>query len=368
MAGLSRRSADMSRTHVAVALSGGTDSAVAAVLLRRAGYQVTGVYMQLWDSAEAQQQRERVGEVCEVLGLPVVALDLRTKFTRDVVDYFAREYSLGRTPNPCVVCNRQVKFTSLCKAAESLATRWIATGHYVRVRHQTNGHHLFKAEDGNKDQSYFLYSLSQGLLSHCLFPLGHYHKSEVEYLAAQHGLPALHASQDLCFVSQENYREFLRRQRGTSPGELVDTHGRVLGHHQGIELYTVGQRRGLGLSSEQPMYVVRIEPERRRVVLGTEADLWSRRLEAYEVHWLSPEAPTEPQHFTVRMRHTAPCAQAVVTPRRKNGADIRFAEPQRAVTPGQAIVFYHGEEVVGGGTIHSTDISQEPEPEYGSFS
>lgn len=352
---------------MAVALSGGTDSAVAAVLLRRAGYQVTGVYMQLWNSAEGQQQRERVDEVCEVLGLPLIALDLRTKFTRHVVDYFAREYSLGRTPNPCVVCNRQVKFNSLCKAAESLATRWIATGHYVRVQHQPNGHHLLKAEDGNKDQSYFLYSLSQEVLSHCLFPLGHYHKSEVEDLAAQHGLPALHASQDLCFVSQEDYREFLRRQRGTSPGELVDTRGRVLGHHQGIELYTVGQRRGLGLSSEQPMYVVRIEPERRRVVLGTEADLWSRRLEAQEVHWLSPAVPTERREFTVRIRYRAPCAHAVVTPRRDR-ADICFMEPQRAAAPGQAVVFYQDEEVVGGGTIHSTDISQKPEPECGSFS
>lgn len=346
---------------MAVALSGGTDSAVAALVLKRAGYQVTGVHMQLWDTDESRRQQERVDELCEVLRVPAVFLDLRRKFTREVVDYFAGEYARGRTPNPCVVCNRRVKFDSLCKAAESCAISRVATGHYARVRHQMDGHHLLKAEDRSKDQSYFLCALSQDILMRCLFPLGHYRKGEVEHVAQQHGVPPLQASQDLCFVSQEGYREFIRRQRGTSPGDLVDTRGRTLGRHEGIELYTVGQRRGVGLRTDQPLFVVRIEAERKRVVLGTEADLWTQRLEAREVHWMSPTVPREPQEFTVRTRHRAPCARAVVTPRGSR-AQIRFAQPQRAVAPGQAIVFYQGEEVMGGGTIHSTDISKEGNP------
>jgi tRNA-specific 2-thiouridylase len=344
----------MPRRKVAVALSGGLDSSVAALLLKEAADEVTGIHMRLWDSPDFDYQARRAEDVCRILDIPYHEVDLQTEFQSCVVDYFCREYQLGRTPNPCVACNQHIKFGVLLDKALSLGADYLATGHYARVVHSKDGHRLLKAKDSRRDQSYFLYTLTQERLGHVLFPLGEHSKDEVRQMAKQLGLPAAtRSSQDICFVSQKNYGVFLSQRFGTLPGDIVDTQGRKLGEHRGIAFCTIGQRHGLGLAYGKPLYVIRIEPEGNRVVLGPEQELYSQKLIAAKLNWISGEGPRRPTMVRAKIRYRSKEAEATLF-FRNDSVDVQFVQSQKAVTPGQAIVFYNTDELLGGGTIHET--------------
>jgi tRNA-specific 2-thiouridylase len=347
----------VSRERVAVALSGGVDSAVAALLLGEAGYEVTGVHLRLWDSTHHEGQARQAQSICHVLNIPLHVLDLRREFETHVVDYFCHEYQRGRTPNPCVACNEHIKFGVLMDRTLSLGADYLATGHYVRVEHLGNAYHLLKARDVRKDQSYFLYTLSQERIKRLLFPLGSYAKGDVRQIAKQKALPiAAGSSQDICFLSQGNYRSFLSQRLRPVPGEIVDAGGRMLGHHEGIPFYTIGQRRGLGLASGKPLYVIGIEPENNRIVVGEDEELYSQRIVAKNVTWLSTDPPGDPIAVTAKIRYRSNEAAAIVSPtlcceEGEPVSHIWFPQSQRAISPGQAVVFYQRDEVLGGGII-----------------
>jgi len=352
----------MPKGKVAVALSGGVDSSAAACLLKEAAYEVMGVHMRLWDSPRCDYQAHRAENVCRILGILYHQVDLRKEFGSCVVDYFCQEYQQGRTPNPCVACNQYVKFGLLLDKALSLGADYLATGHYARVEHSSDGCRLLKAADIGRDQSYFLYTLTQEKLGHVLFPLGEYSRDEVKQMAKQASLPtATKSSQDICFISQKNYVAFLSQRFSTLPGDIVDTQGKELGQHRGIAFYTIGQRHGLGLASDKPLYVTRIEPESNRIVLGHEKELYSQKLTARKLNWISGKAPREPITVIAKIRYKAKEAEAILLPprhcepERSEGeaiSDVHFAQPQKSVTPGQAIVFYNIDEVLGGGLIN----------------
>jgi tRNA-uridine 2-sulfurtransferase len=344
----------MPRTRIAVALSGGADSAAAALLLKEAAHELIGIHMRLRDSPEFDLQAQRAENTCLILGIPYHEVDLQKEFESAVVSYFCREYQLGQTPNPCVACNRHIKFGLLLDKALSLGAAYLATGHYARVEHSRDAHRLLKATDARRDQSYFLYTLTQEKLGRVLFPLGEHSRNEVRELVKQAGLRvAGRSSQDICFISRKNRSGFLNQKLATQPGDVVDTQGKDLGRHRGIAFYTVGQRHGLGLASGQPLYIIRIEPESNRIVLGPEKELYSRTLTARDLSWISGEPPREPITTTAKIRYRS--KEAEVTLVFKDGSvDVHFAQPQKAVTPGQAIVFYNGDEVLGGGTIYET--------------
>jgi len=341
----------MTKGRVAIALSGGTDSSVAALLLKETDYEVMGIHMCLWGSSCSQRLEYQAEQVCRILGIPFYVVDLQKEFERYVIDYFCQEYKKGRTPNPCIACNRYIKFSFLLDKALSLSADYLATGHYARIEKSDDGYHLLKAKDTSKDQSYFLYTLNQGRLSSLLFPLGSYTKAEVKRIAERGGLPtAIKSSQDLCFISQKNYHAFLSQRFSSTPGDIADTQGTILGHHQGIAFYTIGQRHGLGLASGKPLYVTRIDRQNNRVVLGDERGLYSRKVIAKNLSWVAGESPSEPIAMTAKIRYKSKEAEAMLFPK-ADSADICFSQPQWAVTPGQAIVFYKGGEILGGGTI-----------------
>jgi tRNA-specific 2-thiouridylase len=342
----------MPKKKVAVALSGGVDSSVAALLLKKADHEVIGIHMRLWDSSSFDDQAHRAENICRILAIPYHQVDLREEFESSVVDYFCREYRQGRTPNPCVACNRHIKFGLLLERALSVGAEYLATGHYVRVEHWRDGHRLLKAKDTRRDQSYFLYTLTQKKLGRILFPLGEHGRDEVRQMAKQAGLPiAAKSSQDICFISQRNYGAFLSQRFGTLPGDVIDTQGKKLGRHQGIAFCTIGQRHGLGLASGEPLYVIRIEPESSRIVLGSEKELYSQKLTAHKLNWISGTAPRESLTVRAKVRYKSKEGEATLL-FRNDSVDVCFAQPQKAVTPGQAIVFYNVDEVLGGGTIY----------------
>jgi tRNA-specific 2-thiouridylase len=342
----------MPKGKVAVALSGGVDSSAAALLLKEAAYEVIGVHMRLWDSPGFDHQAHRAENICRILGIPYHQVDVQREFDSCVVDYFCQEYQQGRTPNPCVVCNQCIKFGILLDKALSLGADYLATGHYARVEHSRDGHRLLKAKDSHRDQSYFLYTLTQEKLGRVLFPLGERSKDEVRQMAKQAGMPAAtRSSQDICFISQKNYGAFLSQRFATVPGDVVDTQGKKLGQHRGIAFCTIGQRHGLGLASGKPLYVTRIEPESNRIVLGSEKELYSRKLTAHKLNWLSGKAPRARATVKAKIRYKSKEAETTVF-FRNDSVDVHFTQPQKAVTPGQAVVFYNLDEVLGGGTIH----------------
>jgi tRNA-specific 2-thiouridylase len=345
----------MPKTKVAVALSGGVDSSAAALLLKEAAYEVLGIHMRLWESPRFDYQAHRAENICRILSIPYHQVDLQKEFESCVVDYFCQEYQQGRTPNPCVACNQRIKFGLLLDKALSLGADYLATGHYAKVEHSRDGHRLFKAADTRRDQSYFLYTLTQEKLGRVLFPLGEYSRDQVKQMAKQAGLPtATRSSQDICFISQKNYGAFLSHRFSTLPGDIVDTQGKRLGQHRGIAFYTIGQRHGLGLASGQPLYVIRIEPECNRIVLGPEKELYSQKLTARKLNWISGKAPREPIKTKAKIRYKSKEAEATLFPR-DDSVDVHFTQPQKAVTPGQAIVFYNVNEVLGGGIIYQME-------------
>jgi tRNA-specific 2-thiouridylase len=342
----------VSKLKVAVALSGGVDSSAAALLLKEATYEVLGIHMRLWESPPFDYQAHRAENICRILDIPYHQVDLQKEFESCVVDYFCQEYRQGRTPNPCVACNQSIKFGLLLDKALSLGADYLATGHYARVEHSREGHRLLKAADSRRDQSYFLYTLTQKKLGHVLFPLGEHSRDEVKQMVKQAGLPTTAgSSQDICFISQKNYGAFLSQRFSNQAGDIVDTRGKKLGQHRGIAFYTIGQRHGLGLAGVQPLYIIRIEPESNRIVLGPEKALYSQKLTAQKLNWISGKVPREPITAQAKIRYKSKEAEATLL-FRNGSVEVHLAQPQKAVTPGQAIVFYNIDEVLGGGTIY----------------
>ncbi|MCX6842906.1 MAG: tRNA 2-thiouridine(34) synthase MnmA [candidate division WOR-3 bacterium] len=352
-------------TRVLVAMSGGVDSSVAAALLKEQGFDVVGVTMRLYDD-------ERTGEggrgccgfsgsrdaarVAARLGFPHYTWDFRKEFGRMVIDDFCAEYGRGRTPNPCLRCNEQVKFTELLARAAQLGAERIATGHYARIDRDPAGvWQLRRGVDAGKDQSYFLYAMTQEQLSRVLMPVGGYTKTEVRALARKLELPVAEKpeSQDICFVPENDYGAFLRKQRPElfRPGPVLDMAGRVLGQHEGIAGFTIGQRRGLGLAFGERRYVIRLDPEKNAVVLGTEKEAYGRVVEAGSARWVSGKAPVEPLRAQAKVRYQGKGGKALVEPRPDGRVRVTFDEPQWAPTPGQAVVFWQDDCVLGGATI-----------------
>ena len=349
---------------VVVAMSGGVDSSVAALLLHRAGYEVVGVTMRLWsqpnESAYSHSKQccsvedvEDARRVCQAIGIPHYVQNFEREFREHVIEYFVKEYDRGRTPHPCLACNDRIKFDFLLRRAMFLDAQYIATGHYARILRDGTGAHLLRGIDG-KDQSYVLFTLGQSELARLLLPLGEMPKADVRHLAARAGLPVAQKpdSQEICFIPDNDYRDFISKSLKPRPGQFVDPRGEVLGEHPGVQFFTVGQRRKLGLpgNTGEPLYVVGIDADADLVVLGRLQDLYRADLWASRVSWVRGERPTRPIQITAKIRYKAPEAKATVTPHGA-WASVSFSEPQRAVTPGQPVVFYRGDEVLGGGYI-----------------
>lgn len=358
--------AEATKGRVVIGMSGGVDSSAAAARLLESGWEVIGITLKLWpqdcqsraeDKCCGPQAVADARSVCHRLGIPFYLVDEAADFQREVIAYFAEEYRAGRTPNPCVMCNEKLKFGTLLRRARQLGAEFVATGHYARVeRDEGTGRTLLKrGRDGRKDQSYFLFSLRQEQLARVVFPLGEMTKPETREVARGASLKTAEKeeSMEICFVPDNDYGRFLEQSKLVTRhrGEIVDTRGTVLGHHDGIEFFTIGQRRGLGLSGPRPWYVVDLDAERNRVVVGDEGALERERFEVERCNWIPFEQPPGPVEATVKIRYNHPGTRATIEAGRDGRATIVLHEPQRAVTPGQACVFYRDDLVLGGGWI-----------------
>lgn len=351
---------------VVVAMSGGVDSSVAAALLVEAGHDVVGISMQLYDQRASPEafgsccsldDLQDARRVAHALGFPHYLVNFEREFEATVTRNFVSEYARGRTPIPCVHCNSDLKFSTMLDRARGFGAAAVATGHYARVRFDetTRRYQLLRGEDAGKDQSYFLFGLTQDQLARAWFPVGHLTKAEVRQAATRLGLVVADKpdSHEICFVPDGDAAGFVERQLGDAarPGEIVDQTGRQVGRHGGVHRLTVGQRKGLGLSTGQPMYVLRLEPESARVVVGPRAALGGQDLSASGVNWIGGHPPDEPVRATARIRHRHEDALAWIRAEGDGKAIVRFDEPQTAIAPGQAVVFYDGPVVLGGGWI-----------------
>jgi len=364
---------------IAVAMSGGVDSSAAAAILKEQGHELVGFTMQLWNQNRGISVDEN-GEplpsrccslddvydarrVAEELGFPFYVLNLEREFERDVVQPFVNSYLNGETPIPCVACNSRLKFASLDRLAGSLGCEKVATGHYARVEYdaETSRYRLLRGRDSQKDQSYFLWELTQDQLSRSMFPLGEMSKPDAREAARRNELAVAEKSesQEICFVPDGDYAGFIDRylaaeqqdDRLPGAGEIVSTSGEIIGEHAGIHRYTIGQRRGIGISGAQPLYVTGIDSANNRIVVGNHDELLREEFTAAGVNWIASDNPDGPVQAEVRVRYRHTAAPATITPLRDNRAFVRFEDPQPAITPGQATVFYRGDEVVGGGWI-----------------
>ncbi len=340
---------------------------MAACLLKNKGYNVIGVTMQIWQEKDACALEKEGGccgldavedarRVARRLDIPYYVMNFRDEFQEHVIDYFVREYRSGRTPNPCIACNRYVKWESLLRKSLALGADYIATGHYARICRLDNGRYtLRRSLATGKDQTYALYNLTQEQLAHTLFPTGEYDKSRIRKIAEEAGLPVADKpdSQEICFVPDGDYAAFLERETGEMerPGNFVDRDGNVLGRHRGISCYTIGQRKGLGIALGEPVFVVEIRPESNEVVLGSGEDVFSRRLRAEKINHMGADHFEKGQQVTAQIRYNHRGAPAVVADVGGDSLELEFPEPVRAVTPGQAVVLYEDGYVLGGGTI-----------------
>ena len=381
---------------IVVAMSGGVDSSVAAALLKEEGHEVIGMMLRLWSepgvieddgivrvaqnkccSLESVDDARRVARK---LDIPFYLVNVEQEFKENVVDYFYQEYVAGRTPNPCLTCNRHIRFTVLLNRARSLDAEYLATGHYVRVDTDphTGKRRLRRGLDREKDQSYVLHVLNQKQLTHACFPLGPYTKPQVRAMAAERGMTvaAKPESQEICFVAQDDYRGFIDRYAMTladkehigigattqsnrliqlpKPGPIIDLSGKSLGRHRGLAYYTIGQRKGLGITSPEPLHVLKIDSEQNALIVGPAKELEKTSCTVSKMHYISGETPSEPFNALARIRYKAPEQEAVIRPLEGQRARVTFSHPQRAITPGQAAVFYgseDGDEVLCGGII-----------------
>ncbi len=389
-------------------MSGGVDSSVAAALLKEQGYQVIGITLKIpgWSPIRANlatgggmakpgkntccdisypslfhnygRRRpkpdygvgrvatdsgiEDARQVAFKLNIPFYVLNYKTRFEQEIISEFCHEYLNGRTPNPCVMCNTKIKFGSLLKKARSLGADYVATGHYAGVRYNKNikRYQLSQGKDA-KEQSYFLYALSQRQLRHTLFPLADYTKEQVREIARRLKLPVFDkpASQDICFIPDRDYGRFIKQRypQAERPGPVIHTSGKVLGQHKGIAFYTIGQRGGLGIAYGTPIYIVAFDKRKNAIIVGGKKDVLKRELMAHKVNWLSIPPPKKPIRAKVKIRHGSQESSAVVTPLPNNRAKIIFSKPQEAITPGQSVVFYQRYKVLGGGIIKSVRLN-----------
>lgn len=354
------------KTRVVVGMSGGVDSSATAALLLEQGYDVVGITLKLWpqdcvsraeDKCCGPQAVTDARAVCHKLGIPYYLIDEASEFQKHVIQYFADEYKAGRTPNPCVMCNQNLKFGRLIGRADQLGARYIATGHFARLEPSPDGSRtlLKRGRDLRKDQSYFLFSLRQDQLSRALFPLGEKTKADTREVARHCQLKTAdkEESMEICFVPDNDYGKFLQQAHLVEKhrGEIVDLNGQVLGHHEGVEFYTIGQRKGLGVSSPKPLYVIELDPEENRVIVGDDSALERDEFIAARCNFIPFEKLEEPTEATVKIRYNHPGTAALLTPLPDGKVKIRLHQPQRAVTPGQAAVFYQDDLVLGGGWI-----------------
>lgn len=366
---LYKRGESMDKNKVVIGMSGGVDSSVAAYLLKKQGYDVIGVTMQIWQDKNIDLVEKEGGccslsavedarIVCNKLEIPHYVMNFKDVFEEKVIDYFIDEYGKGRTPNPCIACNRYVKFEELLRRTIGLGAYYVSTGHYARVVFDKDlGRYLLKKSDAvEKDQTYALYNLTQEQLSHILMPLGEFNnKDEVREIARELNLVVADKpdSQEICFVEDDDYGRFLQEHANYEimPGNFVDIKGNLIGRHEGITNYTIGQRKGLGLALGKPVYVVGINPKKNEVVIGDNEDVFSSELIANDINFISIDKLNEPMKVKAKIRYSFQEKTAIIQPYNDNEIKVIFENPVRAITPGQSVVFYDGDVVVGGGTI-----------------
>lgn len=358
----------LSKKKVMLGMSGGVDSSVAAALLLEQGYDVIGVTMQIWPDKNKNtdcQERTCCSDsavydarmVAEKLGIPFYVLNFKDNFKENVIDYFNSEYFKGRTPNPCIACNKFIKFGKMLDKATSMGVDYISTGHYARIKYNSNNgkYILYKSLAKNKDQTYVLYNLTQNQLSKTLFPLGEYSKDKVREKAKELGLSVSSKpdSQEICFVDDNDYGRYVyeNTNREVVPGDFIDLAGKKLGQHKGIIHYTIGQRKGLGITFGKPMFVCGIDSIKNTVTLGEEADVFSDTLIASDLNFISIDNLSNTMKIKAKIRYSASEADAIIKPLDNTSVEVKFNEPQRAITPGQSVVFYDDDDVVGGGII-----------------
>jgi tRNA-specific 2-thiouridylase len=352
-----------SNTRVVVAMSGGVDSSVAAALLKEQGYDVVGLMLKLWSDGDSGRANrcctpadvDAARAIANQLAIPFYLINIADTFKATVVDYFIAEYAAGRTPNPCLLCNRHIRYELLLNKALSLGAQFLATGHYARVREVDGQYQLLRGVDLQKDQAYVLSVLGQKELAHALWPLGEMTKPQVRELAQKFNLSVAEKveSQDLCFLANGDYRDFLTRHApggSIRPGEIRDTTGKVLGEHHGLPFYTIGQRKGIGLAASEPLYVIALDTTDNAVVVGAKHELGRRECRARNMHYVSGIQPIGPFRAGAKIRYKAREAAVTVQPHGAQ-AHVEFDEPQRDITPGQGLVLFDGEQVIGQGFI-----------------
>lgn len=349
---------------VLLGMSGGVDSSVSAILLKQAGYEVIGATMKLCDLEKEEQDKiiSDAKKVCQLLQIPHYVFDLKEKFHQNVIDKFIEDYQNALTPNPCIECNKELKFKAFYQKAIELNCEFIATGHYAKVeKSETYGQYVLKkAEAKQKDQTYFLYQIEKEMLSKVLFPLSSFkEKEEIRQIARKHDLPVASKSdsQEICFIPNHDYVEFIlnNSNKKEKEGEIITREGEVLGKHKGLLHYTIGQRKGLGISYKEPLYVIELDKENNQVIVGIEKELYQKEVYIQDTNWLLSISLEEPIEVEAKVRYRAKEAKAILQKIGANDAKLIFLEPQRAITPGQSVVCYLGDIVLGGGKIKKLD-------------